>query len=77
MSDNKAVINIEEFIGKTVGKRTPPRDALKAGFAMQRTANALMKSCGHKLWPKGVYRFKSHEEADAWRMKMLHPNKVN
>ena len=77
MSENKAVINIEEFIGKTVGRRTPPRDALKTGFAMQRTTNALMKSFGHKLRPRGVYRFKSHEEADAWNLKMLSPKKEN
>ncbi len=26
---------------------------------------------GQDLCPKGVYRFKSHEEADEWMMKML------
>lgn len=70
--DPRPVINLDEPIGKTVGRRRPPlRNA-----GLQETINQVFTSQGHRLWPRGVYRFKSHEEADAWRMKMLRPNKT-
>lgn len=72
---NKTVINIEETIGKTVGRRQPPADALAAGFALQATTNELLRSFGHSLAPKGVYRFRTFEEADAWTLKMTSPRK--
>lgn len=75
MNESKTVVNIEEHIGKTVGRRRPPRDALATGFAMQKTLNQLLKSFGHKLAKRGVYRFRTHEEANAWTMKMLKPAK--
>lgn len=65
------VINMEEKIGKTVGRRTAPKDGFKYAMDLQRTANQLMKSWGRGICPKGVYRFKSHEEADEWLMKMM------
>lgn len=38
----------------------------------QKAANQLRHAFGHRgLCPKGVFRFRSHEEADAWMMKML------
>jgi hypothetical protein len=52
-------------------------DALAAGFAMQATLNGFLKRSGHRLAPRGVYRFRSHEEADAWMMKMMKPAKGN
>jgi hypothetical protein len=36
---------------------------------MQRMANILRQ--GRPFIPKGVWRFKSFEEADQWTMKML------
>lgn len=77
MDGSKTVINIDETIGKTVGRRRPPVDALEAGLAMQRTSLALMSALGHKLAPRGVYRFHTHEEADEWMLKNIRPNKVN
>lgn len=73
---SKTVINVEETIGKTVGRRRPPEDALRAGFALQANANEWMRRFGHKLAPKGVYRFRTFEEADAWSLKHLSPNKT-
>jgi len=64
-------INVEEKIDRFVGKRTGKPDALQAGMQLQATAAQLHKSFNHHWWPKGVYRFKTHEEADAWMTKML------
>jgi hypothetical protein len=50
---------------------------LAAGFAMQETLNEFLKSSGHRLAPRGVFRFRSHEEANAWTMKMMRPAKGN
>ena len=66
-----AVVNVEDPVGKTVGRRVM-RDAWKTGMALQKTANQMRKSFGHGgLCPRGVYRFRSHEEANEWMMKML------
>jgi hypothetical protein len=64
------VVNIDEKIGKTVGRRkagdpllvTPgdkarKRDMQKAGFFPR--------------FPRGVFKFRSFEEADAWMMKAM------
>jgi hypothetical protein len=67
----KPVINIEETIGKVVGRRTAPRDSFKYAMGLQRTAGQLGRTFGNSICPKGVYRFKSHEEADAWMLKMI------
>lgn len=64
-------VNVEEKIDRFVGRRTGVPDALKAGMQLQATGAQLHKSFGHRWWPKGVYRFKTHEEADAWMTKML------
>jgi hypothetical protein len=67
----KPVINIEEKIGKTVGRRGAP-DPLK--IQPGETADAAAWS---RAFPSlrgvrpGVYRFHSHEEADEWLMKHL------
>jgi hypothetical protein len=65
------VINIQEKIDRFVGRRTEALDSLTAGMQLQETAVELHKSLKHHWWPKGVYRFKTHREADAWMMKML------
>jgi hypothetical protein len=66
------VINFEEKIGKTVGKRKAPKDAFAYAMGLQRTGVALSRSFKHGgLCPRGVYRFKTHEEANAWMLKML------
>ena len=48
---------------KIVTRRRPREDALRDSAILQRTLNALR---GNALVPRGVYRFASHEEADAW-----------
>lgn len=66
-----AVLNLEEPIGKTVGRRRL-RNAPKAAMALQRTLNQLRQSFGlGAICRKGVFRFRSHQEADQWMIKQL------
>jgi len=64
-------INVEEKIDRFVGKRTKTPDSLTAGMQLQETAGQLHKTFRLHWMPKGVYRFKTHEEADAWMIRML------
>ncbi len=65
-----AVINLEEKIGKTVGRRLAPnplrvrKDEIPAAIEWRRAFGGVRV-------PRGVFRFHSHEEADAWLMKHL------
>jgi hypothetical protein len=56
-------------------KRIPGRregdDLLRDIDILQRTVNDL-RGCG--LVPRGVYRFRSHEEADEWMMRQIAAN---
>jgi hypothetical protein len=65
------IINVEEKIDRVVGKRTKMPDSLKAGMQLQSLGAELHKTFKHRWCPKGVYRFKTHEEADEWMTKML------
>ncbi len=62
------VINLEEKIGKTVGRRLVPnprrirKDDIPKAMERRRTIGGLPV-------PRGVFKFHSHEEADAWLMK--------
>jgi hypothetical protein len=67
----EGIINLEDQPGKTVGRRTAPADSFKAGMDLQQTAVDLGKSLGQGLVPRGVYRFRSHQEADEWMMNMI------
>jgi hypothetical protein len=64
-------INLEEKIDRQVGRRTRRPDRLKTGMALQALGAELRRSFKHHWCPKAVCRFKTHEEADAWTMKML------
>ena len=64
-------INVEEKIDRFVGRRTKTPDSLKAGMQLQETALELHRAFGHRWCARGIYRFKTHEEADAWMTKML------
>jgi hypothetical protein len=52
-----------EITSKTVGRRAEGGDSVAEAAALQRTLSALR---GRELVPRGVYRFKTHEEADEW-----------
>jgi len=65
------IVNVGEKIDRIVGCRTPMPDSWQAGMQLQETASQLHQSFKHCWMPKGVYRFKTHEEADEWMTKML------
>lgn len=67
----KPFINVEERIDKIVGRRTRTPDALQSGMQLQSLAVELHRSLGHRWARKGVYRFRTHEEADQWMNRML------
>ena len=68
---NKPLINVGEKIDRIVGRRTKMPDSLKTGMQLQSLGVELHKAFKHRWCPKGVYRFKTHEEADEWMTKML------
>ncbi len=68
---NKPLINVEEEIDRIVGRRTKVPDSWKTGMQLQSLGAELHKAFKHRWCPKGVYRFKTHEEADEWMTKML------
>ncbi len=54
---------------KVVGRQGTAKVDVLAIDSMQRMVNVLQEGCPGI--PKGVWRFKSFEEADQWTMKML------
>jgi len=55
---------------KVLGRRREPQPSRENMEAIQKLALDL--GGPRRLFlPKGVYCFRSHEEADAWEMKML------
>jgi len=64
-------VNVEEKIGKIAGRRTRTPDSFKSGMQLQSLAVQLHRSLGQRWARKGVYRFKTHEEADEWMNRML------
>ena len=43
---------------------------IETGFALQRLGRQLSSSLNLPRSPKGLFRFRSHEEADAWLMNI-------
>lgn len=54
---------------KIVGRQGQVRSGLLHADAMQRLAIELRR--GKLFMPKGVFRFKTFEEADEWKHRML------
>jgi hypothetical protein len=65
------LVNVGERIDRLAGWRAPAQDSLRVGMQLQETAAQLHQSFRHRWMPKGVYRFKNHEEADQWMIRML------
>ncbi len=64
-------INTEEKIHKTVGRRTKTPDALSVDSNCRADAIAGREAFGGVRVPRGVHRFRTHEEADEWLWKMM------
>ena len=56
---------------KRVAGRREQEDVLRDIDILQNTMNQL-RGCG--LIPRGVYRFRTHEEADEWMMRQIAAN---
>ncbi len=66
----RPVVNVEETIGKTVGRRGPPHPFSLRGETKE-DMRAWRRAFPTPFVPKGVYLFRSHEEADKWMLKMI------
>jgi hypothetical protein len=64
------VVNIDEKIGKTVGRRKI-KDSLVYGLGLQKSLPRIRKETGFPRFPKRVFKFRSFEEADAWMMRYI------
>jgi hypothetical protein len=53
---------------KRVSRRRQGQDAVRDAAILQRTINRLR---GGALVPRGVYRFRTHEEADEWMTRQM------
>lgn len=54
---------------KVIGRKGKPRIDVTTIDSLQKLANELRK--GRPFMPKGLWRFRSHEEADSWKLMML------
>lgn len=57
-----------EAVTRTLGSRREGGDVVAEIRTLQRTMNRLR---GRALVPRGLYRFRSHEEADRWMMREI------
>ena len=64
-------INVEEKIDRFVGRRTKTPDALSTATSNKAESIAWRKAFGGVRVPRGVHRFKTHEEADQWLWRMI------
>jgi hypothetical protein len=65
------LINVEEKIDRFVGRRTQTPDALSTATSNIADSIAWRKAFGGLRVPRGVHRFKTHEEADQWLWRMM------
>lgn len=68
---NQPFINVEEKIDRFVGRRTKMPDALSTATSNKANSIAWRKAFGGVRVPRGVHRFKTHEEADLWLWRMI------
>lgn len=68
---NQPFINVEEKIDRFVGRRTGTPDGLSTKTSFKADSIAWRKAFGGVRIPRGVHRFKTHEEAHQWLMRMI------
>ena len=64
-------INVEEEIDRVVGRRLKPPNPLSVEMSRKADAIAWREVFGGVRVPRGVYRFRSHEEANEWLWRMI------
>jgi hypothetical protein len=60
-----------EGVDRMVGRRTKAPNPLSTRTSNKADAIAWRKALGGVRVPKGVYRFRTHEEADQWLWQMI------
>jgi hypothetical protein len=64
-------VNVEEPIERVVGRRTRTADPLSVHSGTRADAVAWREAFGGIRVARGVYRFRTHEEADAWLWRTI------
>lgn len=64
-----SLVNTEEETGKTVGRRRI-KDSLSYALDLHTSSQDMVGDRAPRF-TKGVFRFRTFEEADAWTMKFL------
>jgi hypothetical protein len=64
-------INVEEPIDRVVGRRTKVPDPLSLRSSHKADAIAWRDALGGIRVARGVYKFRTHEEADEWLWKVI------
>ncbi len=64
-------INIDEKVDRTVGRRINAPDGLSTTSSRKSESIAWRNAFGGIRVPRGVYRFKTHDEADQWLWRMI------
>ncbi len=64
-------VNIEEPIERVVGRRTKTSDPLSISSSRRADAIAWREAFGGIRVRRGVYRFRTHEDADEWLWKAI------
>ncbi|MHB1308169.1 MAG: hypothetical protein ACYDC1_09715 [Limisphaerales bacterium] len=65
------IVNLEEQPGKVVGRRTAANGLAVRGGQRSADSRAWQKAVGGIRVKRGVYRFRTHEEADVWLWEKL------
>jgi hypothetical protein len=58
-------------VGKRVGRRKPTASCLNAAADSKENARRWRKAFPTPFIPRGVWRFRTHEEADEWMWKAI------
>jgi hypothetical protein len=64
-------INVEEQVDRFVGRRTKTPGTLSVASSRRADALAWRRSFGGVRVARGVYRFRTHAEADEWLWRMI------
>jgi hypothetical protein len=65
-----SVFNVDEFIGKTVGRHKPPAPFSTKSLGREAMIRARELHGGIRI-PRGTYRFETHGEADKWMIQKI------
>jgi hypothetical protein len=63
--------NVDEAIDRVVGRRTQAPDPLAVTADRRADARAWQRALGGIPVARGVYRFRTHEEADEWLWRTI------